>query len=206
MPNGFIPPIYALAASVDNCNFAVNTTWSQGEPGRTFQYLPGAAPGLQYIHDATDLSSITDNEYDFLVASHVLEHLANPLRALEEFRRVLKPGGAILVLVPNREKIFDHRRPYTSFEHLRQDQLENRDESDLTHLEEIVALHDADMWPVGTLEEFRERCLHNLENRCMHHHVFSLDVLEQAFRATHLRPIYRSDLWGHHLIMFATKA
>jgi hypothetical protein len=25
-PNGFVPPIYAIAASVDNCNFATNTT------------------------------------------------------------------------------------------------------------------------------------------------------------------------------------
>ena len=44
-PNGFIPPVYAIAASVDNCNFATSTTWSHGEAGRTFCYLPEREPG-----------------------------------------------------------------------------------------------------------------------------------------------------------------
>ncbi|HEX6770824.1 MAG TPA: class I SAM-dependent methyltransferase, partial [Acidobacteriaceae bacterium] len=102
-----IPPLYAIAASIDNCNFATQTTWSSHEQGRTFHYLPGKNPGRQYIHDATNLSSIADGSYDFLLASHILEHVANPLRALREFRRVLKPKGHALILVPNRVLTFD---------------------------------------------------------------------------------------------------
>ncbi|HZD46033.1 MAG TPA: methyltransferase domain-containing protein, partial [Acidobacteriaceae bacterium] len=173
-----IPPVYDIAASVDNCNFATDTPWSRGEGGRTFQYLPGRKPGSQYIHDATALSSIADGTYDFLLASHILEHVANPLRALEEFHRVLKPKGYALVLVPNQVHTFDHRRPVTSFAHLEADLAAQIEEDDLTHLEEIVALHDLDRdKPAGSHEEFRERCQRNEEVRCMHHHVFSLDLL-----------------------------
>jgi SAM-dependent methyltransferase len=206
VPNGFLPPVYALAAAVDNCNFAPNTTWSQGEAGRTFEYLPDREPGLQYIHDATALSSIGDGAYDFVLASHILEHVANPLRALQEFHRVLKPKGVMLVLVPNRSQTFDHKRPYTSFAHLAEDLAAGTDETDLTHLEEILALHDLEMDPpAGTPEQFRARCLRNAENRCMHHHVFSMGVLEQALRATQFRPLYSTEAWSLHILVFARK-
>jgi SAM-dependent methyltransferase len=202
-----IPPVYAIAASVDNSNFATETTWSRGEGGRTFQYLAGREPGRQYIHDATALSSIADGSYDFLLASHILEHVANPLRALAEFHRVLKPQGCVLVLVPNQVYTFDHRRPVTTFAHLEADLAADKDESDLTHLEEILALHDLERdKPAGSLEEFRERCLRNAEMRCMHHHVFSLDLLEQALRHARFHPLYRTGVWDNHLLVFARRA
>jgi SAM-dependent methyltransferase len=205
-PNGYMPAVYGLAASIDNCNFAASTTWSEGEAGRTFQYLPDREPGLQYIHDAAALSSIADQSYDFVLASHMLEHVANPLRALEEFHRVLKPRGIALVLVPNRAHTFDHRRPYTTLEHLVADREVGTDERDLTHLEEILELHDLAMDPpAGTPEEFRARCLLNVENRCMHHHVFSIPVLQQALRLTGFRPLYSTDRWPPHLLVFARK-
>lgn len=205
-PSAYIPPVYVLAQSIDNCNFATNTTWSQGEAGRTFRYLPDREPGLQYIHDATHLASIRDRSYDFLLASHILEHVANPLLALEEFHRVLKPGGSVLVLVPNQKYTFDHRRPVTDFAHLKADHAANTDEDDLTHLDEILALHDLEMdAPAGSPEEFRARCLRNRENRCMHHHVFDLDVLEQSLRHAHFRPLYRTALWDNHLLIFGTR-
>ncbi len=45
-------------------------------------------PGIQYVRDATDLHGIPDEKYDFVVASHALEHIANPLRAVSEWTRV----------------------------------------------------------------------------------------------------------------------
>jgi SAM-dependent methyltransferase len=206
VPSAYIPPVYALAAALDNCNFATNTTWSQAEAGRTFEYLPGTPRGMQYIHDATCLASIADQQYDFLLASHVLEHIANPLAALREFHRVLRPGGAVLVIVPNPIHIFDHRRPVTPFAHLERDLDAATDESDLTHLDEILALHDLGMDSAsGTPEQFRARCLRNQENRCMHHHVFNLKVLEQAVRSAGFRRLYQTDLWGFHLLTFAER-
>ena len=39
--------------------------------------------------------------YDVVVAADVLQHLARPERLLREIRSVLRPGGAVLVCVPN---------------------------------------------------------------------------------------------------------
>jgi SAM-dependent methyltransferase len=206
-PNGFIPPVYAIAGSMDNCNFTTSTTWSHGETGRTFRYLPDAEPGMQYIHDATDLASIPDGSYEFLLASHILEHVANPLRALEEFHRVLKPKGFMLIAVPDRLHTFDHRRPVTTFAHLEADLAAGTDESDMTHLDEILALHDLEMDPrAGSPEEFRERCLRNREERCMHHHVFDMSLLDRSLRHAEFRPLYRTEAWRLHLLIFARRS
>ncbi len=38
---------------------------------------------------------------DLVFVQHVIEHLRNPSRAVGEWRRVLKPGGRLVVLTPN---------------------------------------------------------------------------------------------------------
>lgn len=41
-----------------------------------------------------------DNSYDRVIATHVLEHIYHPHLALKEWRRVLKPGGTLSILIP----------------------------------------------------------------------------------------------------------
>ncbi len=52
------------------------------------KYLDNKEPGIQYVRDATDLRGIPDSKYDFVLASHALEHIANPLKAMSEWTRV----------------------------------------------------------------------------------------------------------------------
>ena len=51
--------------------------------------------------DAQDLSYFEDSSINRLIATCVLVHLPDPERALLEWRRVVKPGGAISIYVPN---------------------------------------------------------------------------------------------------------
>ena len=51
-----------------------------------------------------------DNTYDFILCNHVLEHIPNDLKAMEELYRVLKPGGTAILQVPleeDRENTFE---------------------------------------------------------------------------------------------------
>jgi SAM-dependent methyltransferase len=59
-----------------------------------------------------------DGSMDFVIMSHVLEHLANPIKAIQEAFRVLAVGGRLLVIVPDRDFTFDSHRALTPFEHL----------------------------------------------------------------------------------------
>ena len=58
------------------------------------------------LTDATkgDLRALPfrDNQFDMAIVSHVAEHLVDPDAVFAELSRVLKPGGRLLLLTPNR--------------------------------------------------------------------------------------------------------
>lgn len=58
-----------------------------------------------------------DGAFDVVVMKHVLEHTPTPARALAEIRRVLSPGGVVLIAVPDVGywKSLLRRRTYRSF-------------------------------------------------------------------------------------------
>lgn len=43
---------------------------------------------------------MSDNHYDIIVASHVIEHLFNTDHTMHELHRILKPGGLLVIGVP----------------------------------------------------------------------------------------------------------
>jgi SAM-dependent methyltransferase len=173
-------PLYRIVRGLDGVNFSAETIWEGNiRAGDNFNFYHKKS-GRQFIADATDLSEITSARYDFLLSSNCLEHVANPIKALNEWSRVIKPGGALILVLPNKESNFDHRRPVTKFEHLLQDFNRGTGEDDLTHLDEILALHDLSMDPpAGDLEHFRQRSLENFRNRTLHHHVFDVSLIEE---------------------------
>ncbi len=183
---GKLLPVYPRAERIDNVNFAGVTAWeSDLRDGGEFRFDPARPPGRQFLREATNLHDLPDAAYDFVLSSHCLEHVANPLAALAEWRRVVRPGGALVLLLPDPTRTFDHRRPVTPLAHLQADLADRTSEADLTHLEEILALHDLrrDPW-AGTPEEFRVRSERNATNRCLHHHVFDLDLMRAALAAS----------------------
>lgn len=50
---------------------------------------------------STHLLPHKDNTFDFLYASHVLEHFKAPVAVLKEWLRVVKPGGYVYFAVPD---------------------------------------------------------------------------------------------------------
>lgn len=183
-------PIYPVAGTLDNVNYAPTTVWT-GEIDELNGYrINKKQRGRQYIFDAIDLSRIESETYDFVFSCNVLEHFANPLRALEESLGVLKKGGILVIVVPKKESNFDHRRKIVKMEHLLKDYYDNTPESDMSHFSEIMELHDLHLDPMaGTKESFRARSLKNIENRCLHHHVFDMNVMKKIFDHFNLKVI-----------------
>jgi len=194
-------PLYSAAARVDNCNFGTLTVWEGAiQAGDTFRYRKWRAPGRQYIAEAVNLARIPACSYDFVLSSHSLEHVANPLLALQEWRRVLKTDGTLVLVLPHRDGTFDHRRPVTSLSHLIEDFERGTGDDDLTHLDEILRLHDFSLDPgSGDVQSFQQRSMRNIENRCLHHHVFDTNLAVElihyaGFQILHVEAFQPGDI------------
>lgn len=68
---------------------------SQYEAGR----IPGEISGDIRYEDLTDLSFVTGN-FDYVIATEILEHIPDYHSALREMARVLRPGGIALQTFP----------------------------------------------------------------------------------------------------------
>lgn len=185
--------IYDALRSCDNVNFALTTVWGNHDPN-DFRYGQRAEQcGKQIKAEATDLYMIATGKYDCVLSSHNLEHVANPLKAVAEWVRVVRPGGYLLLILPDKKDIFDRYRPDTTFGQIHDKYLRNVGEDNLESLPEILRLHDLKLDPpAGTLEQFTRRSLDNLNNRCLHHHVFSLPLVQDICR------FFRLEMKFHH--------
>lgn len=129
------------------------------------------------IRDAHDLSPIADNSIDFIASSHTIEHLVNPLLALKEWVRVLKPGGTMYSVIPNYRNTFDHKREPTSLEHLVEDLREGNTSSDWFHICEFLRNYDCEKDFVfkGDKDKHFEEFI-QAPNLRTHYHVFDLPL------------------------------
>ena len=200
-------PLYSLVDRLDNCDFAHQTVWRESiREGRHFTFHPKRPPGYQYVREAVDLHGVPSAQYDIVLSSHNLEHIANPLRALREWLRVLKEDGVFVLVVPHRDGAFDHRRPVTPVAHLVEDEENGIGEDDLTHLPEILALHDrAKDASMPSVEEFKRRSERNVENRCLHHHVFTTETVLALLDRVGLQILAVDPLYPYHIVAVSRK-
>lgn len=200
-------PLYPHVASLDGCNFSHRTLW-EGElgEGTTFRYDPRRPPGTQWIREAIELTDIPDGQYEVVLSSHTLEHVANPVRALLEWIRVLGQEGALILVLPHKETTFDHLRATTDLEHLWRDHAEGVDEGDRTHLADVLAHHDLSRDPgVGSRSEFEARCRDNERIRAIHHHVFDTRLATALVASVGLEIAAVEALLPSHIVVMAEK-
>lgn len=198
-------PIYPFVKSLDGVNFSNKTIW-EGEIEQGNNYLYDGKKGFQFIAEGTNLNQIKDDTYDFILSCNNLEHIANPVKSLLEWKRVIKNGGCIILILPRKESNFDHKRPITSFEHLKNDLENNTGEDDLTHFEEILELHDLKKDShAGSFDDFKKRSLDNFKNRSLHHHVFDILLLEEIVSSIAMKVLISYSSPTDHFIAASKK-
>lgn len=129
-------------------------------PGTTVRYLDRWLPGEQLeLFDEVDdepftppdvvcdlnvdrLGMLRDQSLDFVIASHVLEHVANPIGLLDDIHRVLRRGGVAVVLLPDMRCTFDRHRPPTRLDHLIAEHEAGVTEVDDEHVREFLQFTD----------------------------------------------------------------
>jgi len=90
--------------------------------------LCGKALKVDIVANGDDIP-LPDESQDFIVSSHVTEHFPNPIKALIEWDRLVKPGGTIFMIVPHKERTFDKVRNCTPLKHLIEDFRNNNTQS-----------------------------------------------------------------------------
>lgn len=148
-------------------------------------HLPLVAPDI--LDDAETLGTVPDGEYAFVIAAHLLEHMRNPLRALETWCRVLRPEGLIYLVVPHPRHSFDRLRSRTLVEHLILDYEQPSTERDYEHYLEHAVCVDH--------KRGRDALAHAASLQAwdysIHFHVFEPDHLVRALTwfSANIRPI-----------------
>lgn len=73
---------------------------------------------VDFVGGATEIAEIVPSElhgtFDYVICSHVLEHMPNPIKFLQGCQAVLKPGGLVSMAVPDARACFDYFRPHTA--------------------------------------------------------------------------------------------
>jgi SAM-dependent methyltransferase len=94
-------------------------------------YLDADQLRKKFSNDDVDIANIEDvdfvwsgqplpelvggtGKYDWIVGSHVLEHIPDPVSFFAQCERILRPGGILSLIIPDKRVCFDHFRPLSS--------------------------------------------------------------------------------------------
>lgn len=141
-----------------------------------------AIPETIHVDDAATLGTFGDRSLDFVIAHHVLEHLEDPIAALETLLRVLRPHGILLLTLPDARFTFDAPRARTTAEHALRDHVEGPQSSRRGHYEEWARLIE------GVPQEgVAARAAEYARQDARHHfHVWELEDFLELVRAAAL--------------------
>jgi predicted SAM-dependent methyltransferase len=162
--------------------------WEQDENRALFPELGEAAefpkPDVVANLDEQLLEMFETKSQDFIITSHLFEHVGNPLALLEDCHRVLRPGAVLILLLPDMTRTSDARRTPTTLQHLVSDydaKARGVDDEHVVDYLRVVRSFE------GTGDELAERIAYE-RTRSFHVHCWVEEtffpVLEYA--ATHL--------------------
>ena len=75
------------------------------EPSQRHAHVAIAHLGLPVVADYFSVAKVDNKKFDVIMLSHVIEHIYSPREFLHDLVSVLKPGGTLIVVTPNRDSI-----------------------------------------------------------------------------------------------------
>jgi hypothetical protein len=104
------------------------------------------------VGSAVQLETFADSSLDFIFSNHVFEHLANPVQVMSNWVSRLKPGGAVLGVVPDPRYTFDCRQPPTTLSEALAEELVGGHEISRSKYERWCALTEPRHTPDGLIK------------------------------------------------------
>jgi SAM-dependent methyltransferase len=149
------PSLYKVFSKMKNLNYIAGTKYQEGF------YYNDKLPSI----DLTNLP-YENNQFDFVIANHVLEHIENDKKAMTEIFRVLKPGGQAILQVPISLKLTttyedpdiktekEREEHFGQFDHVRLYGTDYKDKLEKAGFKVLKIKPDTEEWPMSNVEKF----------------------------------------------------
>ena len=120
-------PLVARKAGrrIHYCDYADRDTLRQrssADPNVNIERIPE----IDFVTSQLKAEIFGDLRFDYIIASHVVEHVPDAFGWLGELLRVLNPGGRIVLAVPDRRYTFDYLRPESTTGQMAEASVERR--------------------------------------------------------------------------------
>lgn len=138
--------------------------------------------GVEYVKDTTNLTNIKNNTYDFILVSNTLEYIANPIKAIKEWLRILKQNGFIIMIFDNISETDDNK---FHLKKIIENYEKNIGEDDLSVLPSILSKSK-------TNETFIRECLNNYHLRKIEHFNYNEKLLSGIIEYLDLGVFYNN--------------
>ncbi|HOV14214.1 MAG TPA: methyltransferase domain-containing protein [Spirochaetota bacterium] len=154
--------------------------------------------------DAHNINLLNSEYVDFVLSSHTLEHMTNTIKALNEWKRILKKNGIIYLSVPYYKKTFDWKRDVTNLEHFIDDYENNVGLNDNTHDDEFIKNYDVNKdFNFNSYEEWYKMWKSNPQIYT-HYHVFDKKLLIQLMNYVGFKKI-NCFIFAHSIEYYGKK-
>lgn len=108
-----------------------------------------------------------DNVVDYVISSHVIEHFFDPVKAIKEWLRVVKPYGFVFIIAPKARALPGENRPVTTVEEIigRHEGTVKPEDVDMSNGHQVSTVSGKPMgehghWSVWDLKDFLPICTH----------------------------------------------
>jgi SAM-dependent methyltransferase len=145
--------------------------------------------------DLDTLSGVLDESLDFLIACHVIEHTRDPIGAIKKAYQKLRPGGSLVLIVPDKDKTFDRNRELTTLHHLIEDFCSPCRERDKIHFRDFYI--NAEGFAVEP-EKFEETWRINWQNSLpIHYHTWTYESFKAMVEWAIENAARFESAWSH---------
>jgi SAM-dependent methyltransferase len=96
---------------------------------------------VTYVWSGEPLTELVKEQFDWIVASHVVEHVPDLILFLLECDKLLEPGGVLTLAVPDRRYTFDFYRPRSGLASVIDAHLERRVKPSIGSITELYKMH-----------------------------------------------------------------
>lgn len=128
---------------------------------------------VDYVWGEKGLAELLQKEapLDYVIASHVIEHVPDLVGWLSEVRAVLRFGGILSLVVPDKRQCFDYHRPLTRMPEVVEAYLQRSRKPSprqiFEHISSAVTYRGSTAWSGAVLNESQLTRLHSIESAWM---------------------------------------